>query len=421
MKKGFMYKSMRVFIVLAIAVIAAVLLFVLRPEAEHMEKKETGLLVETLSATAVNTDMIIEAYGTVEPRKTLKLVAEVKGKIFDIHPKFKEGNFIDKNIVLIKIDPRTYKLEVDRRKVQIDQIDALFDKLHQEIENLKASLKIAKSDETLALNDYQRAKELKKNHVIAQTTLDRAEQRYLTSLKLKQELENQLALTGPGEKDLKARHKMAKVLLRQAKLDFEKSSIISPFDGWVLEKAVEIGQHVNGGQYLGSIYKAGAFDIRVRIPVKDLKWLPPVTGSDPKPEAKIFFSDGDNLVIWHGHVARIFAGMDEKTRTLPVIVETDITPDNKKKDALSLRSGMFVKVRIKGKKIKNIFVLPRHAVHDKDMIYIVKGNHLTIRNVDVLRSFQKSVFIDGGLTVGELVVTTSLAGVSDGMPVRLKK
>ncbi len=421
MGKGFMYKLIRVFIVLAVAVIAAVLLFVLRPEAEHRENKETGLLVETLSATAVNADMIIEAYGTVEPRETLKLIAEVKGKIVDVHPKFKEGNFINKKSILIKIDPRTYKLEVDRRKVQIDQIDVLLDKLQQQVKNLMADLKIAKSDKTLALTDYQRSKELKKNHVIAQTTLDKAEQRYLTSLKYTQELENRLALTGPEEKDLKARRKMAEVLLRQSRLDFEKSLIISPFDGWVLEKSVEIGQYVNGGQYLGRIYKAGAFDIRVRIPIKDLKWLSPVTGSDPKPEAGIFFSDENNPVTFHGHVARIFAGMDEKTRTLPVIVETDIIPMSKSKDALSLRSGMFVKVRIKGKKIKNIFVLPRHAVHDKDMIYIVKDNHLITRRVDVLRSFKRSVFIGKGLTVGERVVTTPLSEVVDGMPVRLKK
>ena len=103
MEKGFLYKLLRVLTVLTVAVIVAVLLFVLRPEAEHREKKETGFLVETLSATPVNTDMIIEAYGTVEPRKILKLVAEVKGKVFSIDPEFKEGNFI-KDTITINID-----------------------------------------------------------------------------------------------------------------------------------------------------------------------------------------------------------------------------------------------------------------------------------------------------------------------------
>ena len=195
-----------------------------------------GRLVEVFAAKAEKVQMVIEAYGTVKPREELLLVAEVRGQIITTDPTFEEGNFITKGTRLIQIDPRTYDLEVQRRKVQIKQAQAEIKSLEQEVLNLQARIKIAKSDVVLAKNEYFRLKKLIDRKVIAQSTLDKTEQQYLASQERLQALENQLALTGPQKEQLVAQRDMAKVMFAEARLDLERSGIVAPFDGWVSKK-----------------------------------------------------------------------------------------------------------------------------------------------------------------------------------------
>ena len=421
MKKGPTFKTLRVFVVILTAILIAAVLIILRPKAERRVPEETGRLVEVFAVRAEKVPMVIEAYGTVEPREALLLVAEVRGQIVATDPTFEEGKFVTRGTRLIQIDPRNYELEVQRRNVQILQAQAEIKRLEQEILNLQARIKIARTDFSLAESEYSRLKKLIDRKVIAQSTLDKAEQQYLASLERLQTLENQLALTGPQKEQLLAQRDMAKVTFEEAKLDLERSALLAPFDGWVLEKAIEVGQHVTVGQGMGKIYSAGELDIEVRIPVKDLKWLPADLNSDAHIEAQIFFESQGTQNTWKGRLARLKAEMDEKTRTLPVIIEVDETaPAEDDRSSLRLRPGMFVTVKITGKEVGQAFVLPRHVVYPGDTVYTVEDDRLKIKSVDILRTSKDSVIVSKGLSDGDHVIKTPLSTVSDGMLVRVK-
>ncbi len=422
MKKGALFKTFRVFVVLLVAVAIAVTLVILRPKAKRQAPVEKGRLVEVFPAKAEDIQMVVESFGTVEPRESLKLVAQVRGPIVDISPTFKEGNFIKRGTRLIQIDPRTYGLEVKRRKVRIKQSEAELKRLKQELVNLKSRVKIAQSDATLAQNEYLRLKKLIDRKVIAQSQLDKSEQAYLASLERVQALENQMALIDPQKEQLIAARDMANVLYEQAKLDLERSGIDAPFDGWVLEKAIEVGLHVNVGQQLGSIYRSGKLDIEVRIPAKDFKWFPTGLGQETPVAAEVLFDNAGQHYTWSGHVARVKAMMDERTRTLPMVIEVDESvTDGQRKNSFRLRPGMFVTVKIKGKEIDQAFVLPRHIVYPGDVVYTVRENHLKIKEVNILRSYKDLVIINEGISEGELIVKTPLSSVKDGMSVRMKE
>lgn len=422
MKKGAFFKTLRVLVVISAALVIAATLVILRPKAERQVPVEKGRLVEVFPAQAQDVPMTIEAFGTVMPRESLKLVAQVRGPVVEIDPGFKEGNFILKGTKLIQIDPRTYELEAERRKVQIKQSEAELKRLDQEVVNLSARLKIAGSDVVLAKNEFLRLKTLVAKKVLAQSQLDKAEQAYLASRERLQALENQMALTGPQREQLSAARDMAEVVYRQAKLDLERSMIKAPFDGWVLEKTVEVGQHVNVGQQMGSIYRAGELDIEVNIPANDFKWLPADMGETTPIAANVIFNNSGQDHVWHGRVARAKARMDAKTRTLPVVIEVDeLDAGGPKTGGLRLRPGMFVTIQVKGKEVENAFVLPRHVVYPGDVVYTVAGNQLKIKNINVLRSYKDKVIIDAGLAEGDRIIYTPLSGAVDGMRVRVKK
>jgi RND family efflux transporter MFP subunit len=422
MKKGGLFKTIRVFVVLFIALVIAVVLVTMRPKAERQVPVDKGLLVEVLPAETKDVEMVVETFGTVAPRESLKLVAQVPGQIVDLNPDFKEGRFVQENNRLIQIDPRTYRLAVERRKVQIRQAEAELKRLKQEVVNLEARMKIARSDVKLAKNEYLRLKKLVARKVMAQSQLDKTEQAYLASQERLQALENQMALVvGPQKEQLIASRDMARVMYQEASLDLERSSIIAPFDGWVLEKAIEVGQHVNIGQQLGRIFSAGELDIEVRIPAKDLKWFPADMGQEMPISAEVFFNKGGSQTVRTGRVARIKAMVDQRTRTLPMVIEVDDTSSSKQqRDQFRLRPGMFVTVIIKGKKIQNVFVLPRYLVYPGDVIYIVKDNTLKSNKVKILRGYKDTVIIAEGLSEGALIVTSPLSSPADGMRVRVK-
>ncbi len=421
MKKGALFKIIRVFVVLLVAMAIAITLVTLRPKAERQTPVEKGRLVEVFPVKAQDVHMVVESFGTVAPRESLKLVAQVRGPIVDIHPAFQEGSFIKKGTRLIQIDPRTYGLEVERRKVQIRQSEAELKRLKQEAVNLRSRVKIAKSDVTLAKNEFLRLKKLIDRKVIAQSQLDKTQQAYLGSLERLQALENQLALIGPQKEQLIAARDMAEVMYQQAKLDLERSSIEALFDGWVLEKVIEVGQHVVVGQQLGSIYRSGELDIEVYIPAKDFKWFPVDMGEKTPVIADVVFNNAGEQQIWNGRVARVKAKMDERTRTLPVVIEVDETATKgKQNSSFRLRPGMFVTIKIKCKKVPEVFVLPRFVVYPGDVVYTVKDNRLKIKEVKILRSYKDSVIINDGISEGDRIVKTPLSGAVDGMSVRIK-
>ncbi|WP_319521739.1 efflux RND transporter periplasmic adaptor subunit [uncultured Desulfosarcina sp.] len=422
MKKGALFKTVRVLVVLLVSAAVAFLLVQLRPRAEKQERVSNGRLVETVTTRSQSLPMFVEAYGTVAPREALKLVARVRGEVVALHPNFIEGGFVRSGEVLVAIDPQDYELAVRRTKVGIRQAEADLDRLEQDVLNLDASLELARADMKLALAEVKRLKKLAGKDMTSQSVLDKADRQYLTSRERLQALENQMALIGPNRVRLQSQLEMARVAWEQAKLDLERCRIEAPYEAWVTQKTVEIGQHLSVGQPVGSIYRAGAFDIEVKIPVGDLAWFPDGAGSGEGLKAEVRFSETEPPRIWIGKVARIKAALDQTTRTLPVVVQVDEATgaDPMANAAGRMKPGMFVTVRIQGRQVDHVHRLPRHLVRDDDTVYLAVDDRLEIRPVAVLRRFKTEVLINEGLADGDRVITTPISNAVSGMKIRIK-
>ncbi len=422
MKKGGLFKVVRVTLVLAAAAGIAFFLSLLKPEAKRQTPPETGRLVEVFSVRAEKSNMILESYGTVAPRETLKLVAEVRGKVVFLHPDFKEGGFIQQGTPLITIDPKTYQLETQRRRVQITAREVELKKLEQDVKNLQASIEIARSDVSLSQAEVNRLTALGRKKVVAQTRLDKAQQNYLISLERLQGLKNRLALIAPLKEQIKTEQRMAEILLQQAATDLQRTKIFSPFEGWVLQKAVEAGQYVNVGQALGQVYRAGAFDVEVNLPLEDLKWIFDPRDPEISVKAEIITENRISPRAITGKVARVKAQVDDKTRTLPVVVEVDGMPETGVGTGMmGLKPGMFVTVKLIGKPLERVFALPRHVMQTGDVVYVAREGRLEIKPVQVIRRFKNTVFIGSGLSPGDRIIKTPLSEAIDGMMVRVKE
>ena len=358
-------KIIRSLVVILLALGVFVALIKLKQKPQKQSPPPQSLLVEVMQVKGSSPAMIIKSYGTVRPSETQNIVSEVKGKIVEMSPSFEEGGFIKKDELLIRIDPRSYELAVAQRKKELKQLDAELGRLRQEKINLQVTLEIARTDVKLAKDDKERFSALVKREVAAQAALDQAEQKYLASKRRMQETENMIALIQPRADQLKAQTELSQVRLQEAFLNLERTRIMALFEGRVFEKKAEKGQFVNAGTFLGRVYNTSPLEVEVRISFKDLTWLmeSPSHGdmlgavskeflSDRPIRARIVFNTSDISHTWEGCVARIKAEIDEKTRTLPLIIEVPCRDSHiQTHSSYPLIPGMFVNVELIGKKM----------------------------------------------------------------------
>ncbi|MDD4275332.1 MAG: efflux RND transporter periplasmic adaptor subunit [Desulfobacter postgatei] len=355
---SFLFRLMRVVAVLLFAAGVALWLFVSREKPQKKEMVNTPPKVLCVPAVSGNADMIVEAFGTVMPRNSVKLAMEIAGRIDYVHPDFREGASIHKDEIFLRIDQRTLLLNERNARVLVDQARADIRLLEQEISNLKADAGLAPS--RMALKKSALASE--------------------------------------------------QAALATASLMLEKSEIKSGFYGFVMAKQVEVGEYVNPGQVLGVMYEKDALDVDIRVPLEELQWLGSVFENGVRPQVIITIAnlEGDRSPVWPGHVVRIKAAIDEKTRTMPMTVE--IGSLDVKDPLLLLRPGVFVKCRVKGEQKENVFKIPRTLMRSPNTLYLAKANHLVIKTVKVIRRFEEDVYITEGLTPGDLIIESRLPG-----------
>lgn len=106
--------------------------------------------------------------------------------------------------------------------------------------------------------------------------------------------------------------------------------------------------------------------------------------------------------------------LDERTRMIHVVVRV-IDPYAKKPP---LAPGLFVTVDIEGRRLENVSVIPRSALHQDNVVWVVnEEGRLWFRKVHVARISTESIIVESGLADGETVVVSPLNAVTDGMKV----
>ena len=93
-------------------VLIAVLIRLNPPQAPERGGFEGAqMTVETQAVAMRDYTVMLESYGTVQPRTRSVLIAQVGGQIVSVNPSFRDGGFFEKGDVLGSIDSRDYEAE----------------------------------------------------------------------------------------------------------------------------------------------------------------------------------------------------------------------------------------------------------------------------------------------------------------------
>ena len=422
MKKSVLFRSIRALIVISCAIGIAVFLVSIKSGPEKGRVEKAVPLVEGMEVHKVSKVMEVEAFGTVEPVKSVKISAEVPGRIEYINPLFEEGGKIEKNEPFVRIDQRSYRHDRNSARIRVRQARADMEKLEREIENLESDRVLAERNLELVENEYERVKNLSNEKYASANRLDNAEKLKLSARINLNDINNRLQVSDVLRKQKKNALEMALVDLEKAELALEKTEVTAGFDACITEKSAEEGEFVSAGQMIGVAFEENRYKVDVRIPLDKLKWLGPLKKSEGGPGAEVHISGpaGSGADTYRARVLRVKASVDRKTRTLPLTLEIVQDSLESLKEEIELRPGVFVKCRLSGITRDNIFEIPRYLVSRSDTLFLVKEGELKKIEVGILRYFEEKVYINQGLGDGDIILTTPIPGASDGLKVNLK-
>jgi RND family efflux transporter MFP subunit len=387
-----MSKAKKRFIQLSLSVVFVALgvlgLRALTASKEEMSKRRPPVPVPMVRTIEVKTGPMtvkVRGEGTVRPLREINLVPEVGGKAVYVSPSLVNGGVFRKSDTLLRIDPEDYQLAVTLAEAKVKDAESALELAKEEA--------AAAEEEWRLLYDTGEKEESQPPPLVAKVP--------------------QLAAA-------QARLEADKADLRKALLNLERTELKAPFDGRVGSENIDIGQYVIPGQSLGTLYSTEAAEIVVPLESENLFWfdVPGFTAGDGAgSEAVIRASIAGRQLSWQGEVARTEGRLDERTRTINVVIKVE-KPYAKRPPLIF---GLFVTVDIEGRSVPRAALIPRAALRQGDMVWVVGDSRLKFRKVHVARVQGDEVMIEGGLEAGDRVVVTPLKEVTDGMVVRTVK
>ncbi|MAF50375.1 MAG: hypothetical protein QGH73_11115 [Rhodospirillales bacterium] len=369
-------------------------------------------------------------FGTVKPGTVWEAVAEIQGKIIEIHPQLKAGAMLPKGTTLLRIDPADYRLALRSAEADIRAIEAQLVEIAARDANTRASLAIEIRSWEIAKRELRRKRQLVKSKVVSAAAVDQEERNLLAREQIAQTLRNTLNLLPAEKLRLEAQLSAARIRGQNAQRDLDRTIITLPFDARIAEVNVEKAQFAKAGQTLAAADSIDVSEVSAQLPIdKMFQLLDPVRIAGVTPERAmseienilgltpiIRLKLGNLVSKWKGRVARVSDRIDPRTRTIGVIVAVD-RPYHFAPDVLRppLAKNMYVEVELRGRPRMRQIVVPRSALRGGKAFVVGGENRLEIRAVEVRYRLGDIAVIESGLKAGERIVVSDLIPAIDGM------
>ena len=368
--------------VLLAAVAAAAGIIMSRPMPEQLTVSETTSAIRAMTVVKESLRLKIRSEGTVTPKIQTNVIPEIKGRVTWISPNLVVGGYFQAGDLLVTIDAADYEARTGLAQAQLLRAEA-------ELEHKRFEL--------------QRLQTLIKDNLVSQSNLENAAR---------------------AHKIAKANVIESKINLAQAERDLSRTKITAPFEGMVRSESIDIGQFVQQGTPIASIYASDAVEVRLPIVNAQLAYLDPANLQrgelDPAtaPMIRLTARYAGTSFVWRGQLARTEGEIDAQSRMITAVAR--VRQDNQSPDVPPLQVGAFVAAEIEGQYLDDIVRLPRAALRPNSQVLIIDGdNRLRFRAVNVLRLENDFVLIDSGLESGEVVNLSPIQTVVDGMRVSL--
>ncbi len=427
---------------LVVGVVIFVALVKSRTPPERTDMAERTRTVRVIEAREISLTPRAVGYGIVEPNVHWEAIAEVSGRIVEMHQELKPGAIIPKGTMLFRIDPIEYGLAESRDQADLSNLEAQIRELEQRESNYRRILETEKRALQIAEQELERRRLLVAKGTISKSEVDKEEKSYLNQKQAVQNLQNSLALLPAQHEALEAQLESGRHKLQDTQLDVGKTMITAPFDLRVDELGVELSQFAGMGRTLLKAYDIAVAEVPAQMPLSSMRNVVGAARELDITSLEHFSMDlirellglravvrlpfGEESVEWEARFARMGEKIDPQTRTIPVYVAVD---DPYRKALPGKRpplvKNMYVQVELRGKPCEPRIVLPRSAVHQGDtgpVLYLAdQENRLEIRPVRIEQQQGSLAALLQGVVAGERIIVSSIAPAIAGQLLEIQR
>jgi RND family efflux transporter MFP subunit len=319
-------------------------------------------LVSVLRPLISSEQLVVSSTGSVAVRSYVSLMSQVSGRVVATSKALRNGGKFAAGETLVTLEQRDFILAL--AQVQADVTSA------------RASLQLSKAEASVDIISYQRLNPGKAvPPLIAK--------------------EPQIAQANAQLQAAVARRDIAQVNL-------DRSVYSLPFSGRVVESSADEGQMLNSSQSFGRVYALDAVEIVISLAPQELAKIAPAEN-----RVAVITADG---FTFEGRIDRISAERDPRTRFSQVFLTSNNGPQ--------LTPGTFVSVTLSGPIIENTFKLPVSSLQVEQAFWIVKDGTISSVPANILGRSNGQYLVEA-FEYGEGIVTGTVPGARDGLPVRL--
>jgi HlyD family secretion protein len=199
---------------------------------------------------------VVNATGTVQAVVTVQVGSQVSGQVLALYADF--NSVVKRGQLLAKIDPRNFEAQLENSKANLTAAEARVRTVEADLNTQTANLNSAKANLEAArvARDnmqviFRRYTELHQSGVASQNDYDNSKANYDSAVaKYNQaaaaveQVQAQTIATRAQLEQTKAQVAQAKADVERAQINLEYTSIISPVDGVVVSRSIDVGQTV---------------------------------------------------------------------------------------------------------------------------------------------------------------------------------
>ncbi|MDD5758908.1 MAG: efflux RND transporter periplasmic adaptor subunit [Desulfobulbaceae bacterium] len=367
-----------ILLILAVGAGIAITLIKTKPTAKKKSPPKMQALVDTITVSPISTSVTIEAAGRMVPSRQITLQARVAGTVKSLHPQFIPGGILHQGEVIATLDDTDYRLELVRKQNILQQ--AL------------ADLRLEEGNQAIASQEWELIK--RRTNDLDTSSVD-------------------LALRKPHLEKVQAAVASAKTDVERVQVDLERTVIKAPFNAAVMTKSVDLGSQVGSQSQLATLVGIDTFWAEVTVPKDKLAWFDLPGVKHPGSPVRVY---ADDYAPRPGKIIKLLPDVEQLGLMAKLLIEVN-DPMKAGANQSPLLLGSFVNAKIEGKKLKDVFALPRAALKDdKSVLLVTAENTLRIQPVSVLWKNNEQVYIDSGLQSGDQIIVSQVAAPLEGMP-----
>jgi HlyD family secretion protein len=190
----------------------------------------------------------VVATGKIEPRATVEVKSKASGIVKQIFVNY--GDFVKQGQVLADLDKEELQARLREAKANLQAAQATEESAMAALERNKVEAE--GPDLPFLKSGMERARQLYKEGLLAKNVVEDAEKAYQMALNKQVSAARNLAVSRAEITRARAQVAQAQAMLERAEEDLRNSTIVSPIDGLVLSRNVEVGNAVSSILVMGS-------------------------------------------------------------------------------------------------------------------------------------------------------------------------